>query len=53
MLKLSLWIGTPSIITYMASAYSQILENIFFIAALSVVALAMAILSKIDEKSGT
>lgn len=51
MLKLSFWIGTPSIITYLASTYSQLLENIFFIFTLSVVALIVAILSQIGEKS--
>jgi len=52
MLKLSFWIGTLSIITYLASTYSQLLENIFYIFALSVVALVVAILSQIGEKSG-
>jgi hypothetical protein len=51
MLKLSFWIGTPSIITYLASTYSQLLENIFFIFALSAAALIVAILSQISEKS--
>ena len=52
MLKLSFWIGTPSIITYLASTYSQLLENIIYIFALSVAALMVAILSQISEKSG-
>lgn len=51
MLKLSFWIGTPSVITYLASTHSQLLENIFFIFALSVAALIVAILSQIGEKS--
>jgi hypothetical protein len=51
MLKLSFWIGTPSIITYLASTYSQLLENIFYIFALSTAALIVAILSQISEKS--
>jgi len=51
MLKLSFWIGTPSIITYLASTYSQLLENIFFLFALSAAALIVAILSQIGEKS--
>ena len=51
MLKLSFWIGTPSIITYLASTYSQLLENIFFIFALSAAELIVAILSQIGEKS--
>ncbi len=53
MLKLSFWIGTPSIITYLASTYSQLLENIFYIFALSAAALMVAILSQISEKSGS
>ena len=51
MLKLSFWIGTPSIITYLASTNSQLLENIFYIFALSIAALIVAILSQISEKS--
>ena len=51
MLKLSFWIGTPSIITYLASTYSQLLENIFYIFLLSAVALLVAILSQRDEKA--
>jgi hypothetical protein len=53
MLKLSFWIGTPSIITYLASTYSQLLENIIYIFALSAAALIVAILSQISEKSGS
>jgi hypothetical protein len=51
MLKLSFWIGMPSIITYLASTYSQFLENIFYIFVLSVAALLVAILSQISEKA--
>jgi len=51
MLKLSFWIGTPSIITYLASTYSQLLENIYYLFALSAAALIMAILSQIGEKT--
>lgn len=51
MLKLSFWIGTPSVITWLASTYSHLLENIIYIFALSVVALVVAILSQIGEKS--
>ena len=53
MLKLSLWIGTPSIITYLASTYSQLLENNFYIFVLSAAALVVGILSQISEKSGS
>jgi hypothetical protein len=51
MLKLSFWIGIPSIITYLASTYSQLLDNIMYIFVLSAVALIVAILSQIGEKS--
>ncbi|MHB8534315.1 MAG: hypothetical protein ACYDBW_02580 [Sulfuricaulis sp.] len=51
MLKLSFWIGMPSVITYLASTYSQLLENIFYIFLLSVAALVVAILSQIGEKT--
>ncbi len=51
MLKLSFWIGTPSVITYLASTYSQLLENIFYIFALSAAALLLAILSQISAKT--
>ena len=51
MLKLGFWIGMPSVITYLASTYSQLLENIFYIFLLSVAALMVAILSQISEKS--
>jgi hypothetical protein len=53
MLKLSFWIGTPSIITYLMSTYSPLLENIIYIFALSAAALIVAILSQINEKSGS
>jgi hypothetical protein len=51
MLKLSFWIGMPSVITYLASTYSQLLENIFYIFLLSAAALVVAILSQISEKT--
>ncbi len=51
MLKLWLWLGTPSMITYLASAYSQFMENILFIFVLSVVAMLVAILPQIGEKA--
>lgn len=51
MLKLSIWIGTPSVITYLASTHSQLLENNFYIFVLSAAALIMGILSQIGEKS--
>jgi len=51
MFKLWLWLGTPSMITYLASVYSQFLENILFIFVLSVAAMLVAILPQIGEKA--
>lgn len=46
---LVLWIGTPSLITFLASANSQFLETIHFIFILPVMALLVAILPRLDE----
>ncbi|MCR4346416.1 MAG: hypothetical protein NUV55_04285 [Sulfuricaulis sp.] len=51
MLKMSILIGTPSAITYLASNNSQQAENILYIFVLSIAALLVAILSHINEKS--
>jgi hypothetical protein len=51
MLKLSIFIGTPSAITYLASTSSQQIDGILFIFALSVATLLVAILSQIAHKS--
>ena len=51
MLKMGFVIGIPSIITYVASTYSQSLENILYIFVLSAAALLVAILSQIGAKS--
>jgi hypothetical protein len=51
MLKLSILIGIPSAITYMASTSSQQIDSILFIFALSAAALLVAILSRISHKS--
>ena len=51
MLKLSILVGVPSAITYLASADSQSLDNILYIFVLSVAALLVAILAHISEKS--
>jgi hypothetical protein len=50
MFKLGLWIGIPSFITFLASAYSQFLENIHFIFVLSVAALLVAIVPQLTQK---
>jgi hypothetical protein len=51
MLKMSMFIGIPSVVAYLGSIYSQHIENILYIFALSVVALLVAILSQISHKS--
>ncbi len=51
MLKLSIFIGIPSAVTYLTSTNSQHIENILYIFVLCVVALLIAILSHIGEKS--
>ena len=51
MLKLGILIGMSSIISYLASAHSQLLDNILYIFALSAAALLLAILSHIGEKT--
>ena len=50
MLKLSILIGTPSAITYMASSNSQHVDSILYIFVISTAALLMAILSQINDK---
>jgi hypothetical protein len=51
MLKLSILIGIPSAITYLASTSSQNIDSILYIFVLSAAALLLAILSQINEKS--
>lgn len=49
MLKLTLWIGTPSFLAFVGSTYSALLENIHFFFLLSVTALLIAILPRLAE----
>ena len=51
MLKVGLWVGIPSFITYLASTYSATMESIVFIFIVSVVALLIAILPRISDKN--
>jgi hypothetical protein len=51
MLKLSILIGIPLAITYLASTSSHHIDSIFYIFVLSVAALLVAILAQITEKS--
>ncbi len=48
-MKFAFWIGTPSFVTLLASAYYQLLENIDFFFVLSVVALLVAILPRLAD----
>ncbi len=47
LMKLGLWIGTPSLITFLASSYSLMMENIMFLFMLCLGALLVAILPQL------
>ncbi len=47
LVKLGLWVGTPSLITFLASSYSLILENTMFLFMLCLGALLVAILPQL------
>ncbi len=49
-MKWGLWIGVPSIATFLASSYTQIMENIVFFFFLSVAALIVAIVPLVSER---
>jgi hypothetical protein len=53
MLKIGFMIAILSVVAYLASAYFQPLENIFYIFVLSTAAFVVAILSQISAKSGS
>ena len=53
MVKLGLWLGTPSLITFLASSYSVRFENALLIFALSVIALLVGIGPRITRKGGS
>lgn len=48
-MKTALWIGAPSIVTFLASVFSHLFENIHFFFLLSVAALLVAILPRLME----
>ncbi len=50
MLKLSIFIGIPSVIAYLGSTSSQQVDSILYIFVLSAAALLLAILSQINKK---
>jgi hypothetical protein len=43
MLKIGLWLGTPPVVTFLASSDSARFENALFVFALALVALAIGI----------
>ena len=51
MLKFGFFVGIPTIVTFLASVYSDFLENIVLIFVLSLVAMLVAILPQIHEKA--
>jgi hypothetical protein len=50
LLKWSLILGVPSLVTYLASSYSKFLDNIVFIVAPSIAALLVAIIPRLSDK---
>jgi hypothetical protein len=48
-MKWALWVGTPSLIAFLAWVYSHFLENIHFLFLLAVGALLVAILPRLSE----
>jgi hypothetical protein len=49
MLKLGLWVGTPSAMTYLASSYSALVDNFVLFSLFAVAAFALAILPRLSE----
>lgn len=52
MVKLMLWLGTPSLITFFVSSSSVRFENTLIIFALSVVSLLVGIGPRLPSKNG-
>lgn len=50
MVKLGLWLGAPSLVTFLASSYSVRIENTLLIFALSVIALFVGIGPRLTRK---
>jgi len=50
-IKLGLWLGTPSLVTFLASSYSVRVENTLLIFALSVIALLVGIGPRLSRKN--
>ena len=49
MLKLGLWIGTPPLLTYLASSQAMRLENTLFILLVTVLAVAVGIVPRLTD----
>jgi hypothetical protein len=48
-MKTALWLGAPSIVAFLTSMFSSLIENIHFFFLLSAIALLVAILPKLSE----
>lgn len=48
-MKTLLWIGAPSVVTFSASMFSHLLENIDFFFVVSTIALFIAIMPRLKE----
>ena len=51
MLKIGLWLGAPSVVTFLASSDSVRIENTLFVFALAVLALAIGIGPRLSRKN--
>lgn len=49
LVKLGLWVGTPSLITFLASSYSLILDNPLFLFLLALGAMFLAIVPPLSS----
>ena len=50
MLKLGLWIGTPSLVAYVASPHALKVESTVFIFVVAVLAIAVGVIPRLDDK---
>ncbi len=49
LIKLGLWVGTPSLITFLASSYSLVLDNPLFVFVLALGAILLAIVPPLSS----
>lgn len=52
MVKLSLWLGAPAVITFLASSYTIRFENALFVFVLSILAVFIGIGPRLTGKNG-